>query len=335
MLVSIRFWAGVAASVVFIALFLRTLHLGELADAFREAEYWYLAPALLVLFTSIYVRCIRWSVLMRPVAPLSPSALLPYAIIGYMANNLLPARAGELVRAWVLGRREHVSRTAAIGTIAVERLFDGCVLVLMLLISGAVVGFDDSRLRVIAMASSVLFLVAFVVFYVITLSEARAHRFISFFLRWLPERLEHKAEDLADNIVVSVRSVHDPKTMGLVFLLSGAAWTIEAGSYAIVGLGFDLDVGFGEYCLLLAASNLAIIIPTFLGGTGPFEWATRLVLESAGVATAVASAYAIIAHALVIVPTTIIGLLIIWSYGIRFSRIARVEPVEEEAVAAP
>jgi hypothetical protein len=330
---SVQFWVGVAISVVFIALFIRTIHPGDLRHALGEANYWYLAPAMVVFFVAIGVRCMRWSILMRPVHPMSPARLFPYAIIGYMANNLLPARAGEVVRAYVIGDREGVSKMAALGTIAVERLFDGCVLVSMLLIAGAIVGFDDTKLRVIAIASSFFFLAALAGFYVLTLSEQRARRVTHFLLRALPERLEERAEGIADALVSSLRSVHSWRSVLFVIVLSAIAWTIEATAYAVVGKGFGLGVGFGQYCLLLAASNLAIIIPTFLGGTGPFEWATRLVLVAAGVSEGLAGAYALVAHALVIVPTTILGLLLLWTFGIAFGRI--VHPLEEEVAVAP
>ena len=330
---SLRFWASFAISVVFIALFLRATHPRELGAALNQANYWWLVPATAVLFVAICVRCLRWSILMRPVAPISARRLLPYAIIGYMANNLLPARAGEVVRAYVLGERERVSRLGTLGTIAVERLFDGSALVLMLLISGAFVGFEDSRLRTIAIASTILFLAAFAGFYLLTLSEKRAKRILHRFIRLLPDRFEPQVGALTDSLVSSLRSVHDWRSLTAVIALSGLAWTVEAASYAVIGQGFDLDVSFGHYCLLLAAANLAIIIPTFFGGTGPFEWAAKLVLVGAGVSEGVAGAYSVIAHAVILVPTTIIGLLILWSFGISFRRITNVRVPAEEAVA--
>lgn len=330
---SLRFWASFAISVVFIALFLRATHPSELVGALNQANYWWLIPATAVLFVAICVRCLRWSILMRPVAKMSPWSLMPYAIIGYMANNLLPARAGEVVRAYVLGEREKVSRFGTLGTIAVERLFDGSALVLMLLIAGAVVGFEDSRLRTIAVASTILFLAAFTFFYLLTLSEDRAKRILHRFIRLLPDRFEPQVEALTDSLVGSLRSVHDWRSLTLVVILSGLAWTVEAAAYAVIGQGFDLGVSFGHYCLLLAAANLAIIIPTFFGGTGPFEWAAKLVLVGAGVAEGVAGAYSVIAHAVILVPTTIIGLIILWSFGISFRRITNVRAPVEEAVA--
>jgi hypothetical protein len=317
---------------VFVALFLRATHPRDLADALEQAEYWWLLPGTGVLFVAIVARCIRWSILMRPVAPMSPAKLFPYAIIGYMANNLLPARAGELVRAYVLGDREGVSKMGTFGTIAVERLFDGVTLVLMLLIAGSIVGFEDGRLRAIAVASTILFVVALAGFYILTLNEERAKTVIHFFLRVLPDRFEHQAEAMADSLVSSLRSVHDWRSLLLVATFSGLAWTVEAGAYAVIGQGFDMEVGFGHYTLLLAAANLAIIIPTFFGGTGPFEWAAKLVLVGGGVADNVAGAYSIVAHGVILVPTTVLGLVLLWSYGVSFRRIARVE-VEEQVIA--
>lgn len=329
MFLSLRFWIGVAISAAFIALFLRATHPSDIINALNEATYWWLIPATAVLFAALALRAYRWSYLMKPVAPIGAARLFPYAIIGYMANNLLPARAGEIVRAWVLGEREHVSRVATLGTIAVERLFDGCVLVLLFLVAGAFVGFDDSRLRAIAVASTVLFIAAFTVFYVVTRTEARAARVIGSFTRFLPARYAHLGEEMVQNLVVSLRSVHTLRPFLFVVGLSAAAWTVEAASYAVVGEAFGLDISFGHYCMLLSAANLAIIIPTFLGGTGPFEWAAKLVLVGAGTPDAVASAYSVIAHAVVIVPTTILGLILLWSYGISFRSVTQASASED------
>lgn len=331
---SVRFWLGVLVSVGFVALFLRTTHLGELRDALAEAEYWWLVPALALFFVTVLVRCMRWSILMRPIAELGPMQLFPYVIIGYMANNLLPARAGEVVRAYVLGDRENVSKVATLGSIAVERLFDGCILVLMLLVAGAIAGFDDSRLTVIAIASGVIFALAFIGFYSLTLSEPRTRRFMQFLVKALPKRLEHLAEGIVEALVLGLRSVHNWRTFLGVTLLSVLAWIIEAAAYMVVGYSFNMDLSFAHFAVLLAASNMVIIIPTFLGGTGPFEWAAKLVLVGAGVAGGVAGAYAIVAHQLIVLPTTILGLLMLWAYGIGFNRISKIETAEEGVVPA-
>lgn len=333
MLRSLRFWAALAISAVLIVLFLRAIHPRELADAFGQVDYWYMVPAILVLFVALTIRVLRWSILLRPVAVIAPQRLFSYAIIGYMANNLLPARAGELVRAYVLGDRERISKLGALGSIAVERLFDGTTLVLLFVVSGAAVGFNDRRLDIIAIASAGLFTVALVGFYAVTLSETRARGILRVLVRALPKRFEHRAEEVAETLLSSLRSVHDARTLAVVILLSIAGWTVEAAAYAIIGIGFGFgfeDVNFGHYVLLLAAANLAIIVPTFFGGTGPFEWAATLVLVGAGVASAKAGAYSILAHAVIFIPTTVLGLFLLWSFGVSFARVLRPESAAEE-----
>jgi uncharacterized protein (TIRG00374 family) len=335
---SIRFWGALAISAVLIALFLRAIHPRELAEAFSQVNYWYMAPAIAVLFVALTIRVVRWSILLRPVASIAPQRLFTYAIIGYMANNLLPARAGELVRAYVLGDRERISKVGTLGSIAVERLFDGTTLVLLFVGAGATVGFNDRRLDLIAIASAGLFAVALVGFYALTLSEARARRVVRWLVGLLPRRFEHRAEEMAENLLASLRSVHDARTLGVVVLLSVAGWTVEAAAYAIIGLGFGFgaeEVNFGHYVLLLAAANLAIIVPTFFGGTGPFEWAATLVLVGAGVASAQAGAYSILAHAVIFIPTTVLGLVFLWSFGVSFARVIRPEAATEERAPVP
>ncbi len=125
------------------------------------------------------------------------------------------------------------------------------------------------------------------------------------------------------------------KVFAQVFGLSIIAWTIEAGAYGIIGLGFDLGVSFGHYCLLLSAANLAIIIPTFLGGTGPFEWAATLVLVGAGVANGTAGAYAIVAHGTIFIPTTILGFFFLWGFGISMNRVTHIAVAETESPVTP
>ena len=333
---SFRFWAAVAVGVLLIALFLLATDPSEIAAAFEDANYWYIAPAIVVLFLSFWIRCYRWSILMRPVAAISARRLFSYSIIGYMANNLIPARAGEIIRAYVLGERERVSTMGTLGAIAVERLFDGCVLVLMLLTAGAVAGLGDDRLKAIAIAAAVLFSIALVVFYWLTLREERAYRLADFLLARLPQAAAGRLRPHVNSVIGALRSVHDWRSFLLVAFFSILGWTVEAGAYAIVGLAFDIKVGFAHYVLLLAAANLAIIIPTFFGGAGPFEWAAKLVMVNAGIAGGLAAAYAIVAHAVVVAPATLVGLILVWTFGIPIARLGRLRtvPVEEPGPVA-
>src|SRR3989337_1235194 len=123
-----QFWLGVFISVAFLYLALRGLHLGEVWSALGSANYWWLIPGVAVYFLAVWVRAWRWHYLLRPVESVPTRDMFPIVAIGYMGNNIYPARAGEVLRAVVLKRRAGVSVSASLATIIVERIFDGVVM---------------------------------------------------------------------------------------------------------------------------------------------------------------------------------------------------------------
>ena len=130
-----RLWIGLAVSGLFLLLLLFRVDREEIVSALSNANYLYVVPAIALYFVAVYFRAIRWSYLLSPIGRFPVSRLFPVVIIGYMANNLLPARLGELVRSYYLARRETVSGSTALATVAVERLYDGVALLFFAAIS--------------------------------------------------------------------------------------------------------------------------------------------------------------------------------------------------------
>jgi len=108
-----QFWLGVAISLAFIYFALRGLHLEDLGEAMRQANYWWLIPGVAVYFLGVWVRAWRWHYLLRPVKSVPTRVMFPIVAIGYMGNNIYPARAGEVLRALVLKRRQDVPVSAS------------------------------------------------------------------------------------------------------------------------------------------------------------------------------------------------------------------------------
>src|SRR5438105_3805238 len=116
-----RLWIGLVVSLVCLVLAFRGVDMGAAAALIAGANYWLLLPALAAYFAGVWVRAVRWRYLLRPIKPMPSGRLFPVVVIGYMANDVLPARMGEIARAYVLGRQEGVSSTSVLATIAVER----------------------------------------------------------------------------------------------------------------------------------------------------------------------------------------------------------------------
>ena len=122
------FWVGLLVSAGFLYLALHGQNFPELWGAIQSAKLLWLIPAVMVYFIDVWVRSWRWHYLLRPVQPISPLKVFPIITMGYMGNNIFPARAGELLRAAVLKRRYAVPVSTTLATILVERIFDGVVM---------------------------------------------------------------------------------------------------------------------------------------------------------------------------------------------------------------
>jgi uncharacterized protein (TIRG00374 family) len=301
---------------VFLAIFFYRTDVAEIWDSFKEANYALALASLPVYFAGIWV---------RPVAKVSTSRLYPIVIVGLMANNLIPARMGELVRAYILGERERVSKAASLGTIAVDRLFDGLTLVPMLLL--VVVFVDTSEqfpipivdwtinLVQLAIVMSVLFGGALAVLILLAFSQAARDKTDELITTLTPERFKSSIEGLAHSFFEGLQALRSPTVMAVAWIMSSISWLLEATMYYMVGLAFDIDVGFQHYLLATAAANLAISVLASQGGIGPFELVTKQVFIAAGVAASGAEAYAIGLHALVLLPVIALGMYFLGTMG--------------------
>ena len=341
MLRSRRFWLGFAISLVFLGFFFFRTDFPGIRTAFAEANYALALASLPVYFLGIWVRTIRWQYLLRPVARIPVGRLFPVVIIGLTANNLIPARAGELVRAYILGERERVSKAAALGTIAVDRLFDGLTLIPMLVIVAAFVGGSEEfslplvDLSVdyfgLSVVMAVLFGGALSVLFLLAFSETWRERIDRLIMTLTPVRLRPRIAGLAQPFYKGLEALRSPVDLTIAWVLSGISWALEATMYYMVGLAFGIDAGFHIYLLATAAANLAISVIASQGGIGPFELVTKqtfiaAVFGGAAATTAevdLATAYAIGLHALVLLPVIGVGLYFLGTMGLSLGDIFR------------
>lgn len=309
MLRSLRFWLGLLISLLFVGLLLRVAHPDKILDALRGADYLWLLPATGLYLASLWVRSLRYRYLVRDlVSDTSATRLYPIICVAFMANNLLPARAGELMRAYMMGGKYGISKMSAFGSVLVERLFDGLTLVLFLLITVVLLGANNT-LRGLALISLVVFVVALAVFGAILAWPQRSEGLLHRLVEVLPGRVRPLARELVSSLLSGMVALRDPRALLVVVLSSLVAWFIEGTVFWLVGHGFHLDLNIGWYVMAMSAGNLALTAPSSQGGIGPFEYFAQQVLVLAGLSDGTAAAYALVAHAVVIVPVTVLGLI--------------------------
>ncbi len=328
-----RFWFGLIISVSFLAIFLARTDFGQIRGSFSGANYALAFGAVPLYFIGFWFRTIRWRYLLKPVSEVGTGRLYPVVLIGLMTNNVAPARVGELVRAYLLGERERMSKSTALGTIAVDRAFDGLTLVAIL---GIVIAFSgaNSEVKSIGAATAVLFMAATSVLVGMAFSPRRGRALLMRFVRLLPEALAEKIEGLLDSFVTGLLAIRSPWVLLKAGIASFASWLTEATMYYLVGQAFHLGMGFHVYLVILGAANLALSVFASPGGVGPFEVATREVLVFFNVkgGSAAASAYALALHALLLGPVIAIGFLLLWSGHMSLGQLLGTRPETPPAV---
>lgn len=307
-----RFWLGILISAAFLAFFFARTDFSEVYDAFKEADYLLAVAAVPLYFAGFWLRTLRWRYLLRPVTDVTTARLYPVMLVGLMANNIAPMRIGELVRAYLVGERESMSKSTAFGTVAVDRTFDGLTLIAMLGVVTTLSGTDAGR-QSLGIGAAVLFFLGTAVLVGLAFSPVRVRGLLLRMAAFLPKRFAEKAAEILDAFLSGLAAVRSPSILAIAAVVSLASWVVEASMYYVVGLAFDLGVGFDVYLIIAGAANLALSIFASPGGVGPFELATREVLVLFSVGSAAASAYAIALHALLLGPVIIVGFALLWS----------------------
>ena len=311
-----RAWLGIAISLFFIYFAFRGQNFGDIKDALSSANLWWLIPALALYFAGVWVRAVRWRILLQPVVDVTSRELFPIVVIGYMANNVLPLRTGEIVRAFTLQRQRQVPMTSSLATIAVERIFDGLTMLGFMLAAMAFVSFT-SQLRHLAIVAFVVFTVLLIGLFILTLGGSLVDRLLQLVLGPLPTPLADRVERMAESFLGGLAVLKRRRDLALVAGISLLAWSLEASMYYTLARGFSQQLrdvmGIAATLLTTGVANMATLIPSSPGYIGQFEYGVKLVVSGAlGVSESEALAYAIFVHAVLLFPITILG-VIEWS----------------------
>ena len=211
---------GIAVSVFAIWVLYNSVDFDDAFAVLRTASPAWIAVMLVTTTIDIGARGARWRTLLAPIAPLPYRRVLGYTYIGYLANNVLPARLGELYRSHALGEGEGVSRPTVLGTVVVERVVDTVMVVSIAAIAVLVLSVRG------VMTSAVLFGAAFVALLVIVLGLGiAAHRLpgaerVTAIIERRPRLLE-----LARRLRVGLAVAGRPRVVAIALVFSAVAWS--------------------------------------------------------------------------------------------------------------
>jgi uncharacterized protein (TIRG00374 family) len=248
------------------------------------------ATLLVLLFSvALFLRAIRWRVLLLAESKVRIASAFFATSAGYLANNVLPARAGELIRTMMVSRYAKVSRTFVLTTAFLERVADAIALVT---ISGIVLALFTngpdwlSRAAVPIAAMGLTSLVAITVL-------PRTHMPLLRILRRLPvgRRLGNRLEHVLQQVLNGVGSFHDAGRLSRFVALTGVIWLLDATSAVIGARAIGLDIAFPLAMLLIAGLGLGSALPSTPGYVGIFQFVAVSILTPSGFGRSEAIAY--------------------------------------------
>jgi uncharacterized protein (TIRG00374 family) len=327
-----QFWVGVLISALFLWLALGKLNLGKFWQAVQHADYWWILPGIAVFFVDVWVRAWRWHYLLRPIKAIKTRTMFPITCIGYMGNNIYPARAGEVLRAVVLKRREGVPISASLATVIVERIFDAVVMLAFVFVnlpelaklkgSSGFVG----NIQQVALIGTGLFIGALVIFLLAAMFPQVTAGFGQWFIdRGLPKRWREQTSGIMHRFLDGLASLRSPINVLMVFFTSVLIWLLETGKYWFVMHAFNFNVSFFALMLMNGIVNLATTIPSAPGYIGTFDAPGIAVLGAYGVDQATAAGYTIVLHIALWLPITLLGAYFMTREGIKWSDSLRTE----------
>jgi uncharacterized protein (TIRG00374 family) len=340
-----QFWFGLAISTLFLYLVLRKIDFHQLWLVLIEANYWWLIPGVAIYFVALWVRSWRWHYLLRPLKAIPTRTMFPIVTMGYAANNIFPARAGEVLRAVVLKRQEGVAISASLATIIVERMFDGIVMLAFVFVNLAEltrltsVSIDVAGIkfgiREVAIWGSVAFFGALAVFLVAAMFPTPTDRLVSWLVEhFAPVRIREKTLGVIRCFLEGLKSLSSPIDVLMIFFTSVLIWLLETVKYWFVMHAFSFSVSFFALMLMNGVVNLATTIPSAPGYLGTFDLPGIAVLQAYNIPREIAASYTFVLHFALWFPVTALGLYYMVREGISWSEAMRVkdEPVQQGGI---
>jgi len=332
------------------ALFLRDVDLYQVgADIVRARPGW-LAFALLASSLNLVIRAYRWQYLLEPLGRPDYGPALRATAVGFAANAVLPARAGEVIRPYFLARSQRklgrtagttMNATAAFATIIVERLLDVLTVIMLLVVyvfvfGGSVASTHPAAflgLEWAAATAAVVSITGLAALYVMAGNPERMRRLVEGLTRVLPSTIGNTVAHTVEKFAQGLGIVRQPSRLAISVALSIPLWiTIAAGTWS-VAVAFGIAVPFTGAFLIVAFLSLGVAVPT-PGAVGGFHAAFRYGATFFDARDEAAVGAAIIAHLFSIVPSLILGLLFAAQEGLGVSGIRHLaDEVKQEGAA--
>jgi uncharacterized protein (TIRG00374 family) len=253
----------------------RKIDFGTTWSALGQVEWWVLVPYFLAMAVQHFFRAHRWGYLLEPIAPVPFSRILPIASVGFLAIIALPLRMGELVRPYLIADPPRVKISHGIGTLAVERVFDGLLLTCTTFIAVLLARRHTVVPGWIFAAGLIAFGIFFSVLVVLVMALWQRRRAVTLCERLfglISPALGKKTAQIAEGIVDGFMALTGWRRIALFLFGTVSYWGLNGFAVWILGRGFGFDLSLWEGTAVMVIVGIGIMIPAGPGFIGNFEF---------------------------------------------------------------
>ncbi len=304
---------GLAISGVCVALLVWNVEWGRFWSALEGAEYWWLIPTVITVGIDVGIKVVKWEMLLLPAGKVSRVNLLYSISVGYLVNTVLPGRLGEIARTYMLAKLERVSAVSVLSTVALDRILDvvgvAVLLAVVLPATDLPSWIAESGLLVGAGGLGLLVLCTLLAY----------PRWRALFLRLLAAspRFPGKAliEKWAEALCVGMEGLKGAGALARISAATAAIWLVTVLTAYLSMLTFHIQAPIWAAALVVAITNLGMVVPSSPGYVGVYQYLAVLALSAFGVEKEVALGFAVVYHLVWLLPVCLLGVFGLWRRG--------------------
>src|ERR1039457_66084 len=312
-------WMGIAVSVFFMALLFRKIDFKQLGVALYSVDYRFILLAVACTFISYFLRAVRWHYLLISEKRIPLSSLYPATIIGYMANNLLPARLGEFVRAYVLAQREQLETPTVFASLVIDRLFDGFTVLLMLLLTLFTLDLPkgmanaETALKLGGLVTFLLYCCVLLFLFLLKWQTMRTLTVVGRVLKPFPQSVSDRLIPLLGSFIAGIRMSAKGGHVAAILVSSLVIWAFAVLPVDLILQGFGIHLPITASMFILVLLVFAVMVPASPGFIGTYHYACSQGLQVFGIAESMSISIALIIHGTSFFPVIVAGFYHLWS----------------------
>ena len=327
-----RLILGLLISMVFLYFAFKDVNWSDFLHSILAIQYQWLIPATLSVMASFIIRAIRWKMLVTPIQKVSFESTFSATMIGYMGNNILPFRLGDLLRAFAFSKNTGITKSTTLASLLLERILD--LLTTLMALGLVLVYFPNFPLWAARVGYVALLLVAVLVAFTVFMQFKNDYvlRFTKFILKPMPDKWNSTIAKKLISFSEGLQVVSQYKKYLGLLIVSILHWPIYISTVWFTFQAFDYSYGIIESFVVLVFITFAVAIPSAPGYVGTFHGFVVASMALFGLGGDSARAFAVVLHAVNYVPVTLVGLYYFWKRQITLKEVESEveEPLDNE-----